>query len=221
MLSIFTLNKISEFADILQNKLWISFFVTVLLAILVQHGVQGRRDVSYRPTQAIAQKLKLLQVQSSYFLGRAAHDAVFASCVISSYNWRVSVVVPHKSTIVFYPDAELLIHFIFACRPNNCFIVVFYCAAVWAADGPEDDEDEEGEDADQVDNGDQEDTAKIDWKPRSLVALVYQKIRNKSASWRRLFEILLTLFACGQLFCNLFDDYIAFAALIGHTLMHW
>lgn len=61
-------------------------------------------------------------------------------------------------------------------------------------DGLEDNEDEESDaGGEQEDDCDQEDTSKIDWKPRFPVAPVYHKIRKKSALSRRLFEIFPVL----------------------------
>ena len=40
--------------------LTIPFFVTALLAVFVQHGIQGRSDIPCRPGQTVAQKLKTI-----------------------------------------------------------------------------------------------------------------------------------------------------------------
>ena len=53
--------------------------------------------------------------------------------VISSYNWRVSVVVPPKSIIVFCPDAEQFIYFIVTRRSHFWLIIASDCSAVWTA----------------------------------------------------------------------------------------
>ena len=55
---IFTLDEMFEFVNVLPDKLCVVLFVAALLAILIQHGIQGRSDVPCRPVQAVAQKLK-------------------------------------------------------------------------------------------------------------------------------------------------------------------
>ena len=52
--------------------------------------------------------------------------------VISSYNWRVSVVVPPKSIIVFCPDAEQLIYFVITRQVNRRLPLIGLCPTVKA-----------------------------------------------------------------------------------------
>lgn len=57
---IFALYEIFELADIQQDELVIVLLVAALLAVLIQHGIQGRSDIPCRLGQAVAQKLKPL-----------------------------------------------------------------------------------------------------------------------------------------------------------------